>query len=188
MPWSSVCLPSHLAAQNPSKFSTKKWRLINDTRLAASDISTYFNDMRQARTLKHMKWMIQALREPSTQNSNLFCVPLLEKVQNPKIIVNLTANQVDVIPSKINVALAELFPGARNILKRERACFKISRRNNLCNLPWSSVMIQSSFLHRISPACRASPQGPTRACWWVLESSTRELYRFGHRSLRGIDA
>lgn len=73
--------------------------------------------MRQTRALEHMKRMIQPLRQPRAQNCDLLRVPLLKKVQNPKIVVDFASNQIDVVASKVHVALSEFFTWPRNVLK-----------------------------------------------------------------------
>lgn len=64
--------------------------------------------MCQASTLKNMKRMVQSLREPRAQNRDLLCVPLLEKVQNPKVVVDFASDQINVVAREINVTRAEL--------------------------------------------------------------------------------
>lgn len=77
--------------------------MINDSQCVAN-----LNDMCQASTLKNMKRMVQSLREPRAQNRDLLRVPLLEKVQNPKVVVDFAADQIDVVAREINVTRAEL--------------------------------------------------------------------------------
>lgn len=113
---SLICLPSRLATQSLSKFSKKiRKHEINDS--VESDVRSYFNDMSQTRALEHMKRMIQPLRQPRAQNCDLLRVPLLKKVQNPKIVVDFASNQIDVVASEVHVALSELFTWPRNVLK-----------------------------------------------------------------------
>lgn len=61
--------------------------------------------------------MIQPLRQPGAQDCYLLRVPLLEEVQNPEIVVDLTANEIDVVASEVHVACAKLFTGTGNVLK-----------------------------------------------------------------------
>lgn len=77
--------------------------MINDSRCVAN-----LNDMCQASTLKNMKRMVQSLREPRAQNRDLLRVPLLEKVQNPKVVVDFASDQINVVAREINVTCAEL--------------------------------------------------------------------------------
>lgn len=77
--------------------------MINDSRCVAN-----LNDMCQASTLKNMKRMVQSLREPRAQNRDLLRVPLLEKVQNPKVVVDFASDQINVVAREINVTRAEL--------------------------------------------------------------------------------
>lgn len=76
----------------------------------------YLNDMRQTKTLEYVKRMIQSLWEPRTNDCYLLRIPLLEEVQNPKIVVDFASHKVDVVAQKVYVALTELFAGARHIL------------------------------------------------------------------------
>lgn len=55
-----------------------------------------------------MKRMVQSLREPRAQNRDLLRVPLLEKVQNPKVVVDFASDQINVVAREINVTCAEL--------------------------------------------------------------------------------
>lgn len=105
---SLICLPSRLATQSRSKFSKKiRKHEINDS--VENNVRSYFNNMSQTRALEHMKRMIQPLRQPRAQNCDLLRVPLLKKVQNPKIVVDFASNQIDVVASEVHVALSELF-------------------------------------------------------------------------------
>jgi hypothetical protein len=64
-----------------------------------------------------MQGMIESFRKPSAEQRYCFCIPLLEKVQDPQIVVYFAANQIDVVAGEIYVTLTEFFAGARNILK-----------------------------------------------------------------------
>lgn len=64
--------------------------------------------MRQTQALKNMQRMIESLREPIAEERDCFCIPLLEEIQNPQIVVNFRSNEIDVVACEVHVALTEL--------------------------------------------------------------------------------
>lgn len=64
-----------------------------------------------------MQRMIQSLRQPVAQHRYLTRVPLLEKVQDPELIVHLAAYLVHIISRKVHVTLTKILTGSGHILR-----------------------------------------------------------------------